>query len=122
MFRLADVYLMYAECKCRAAGGGSYSNTDGLQQLNYVRTRAGLSPLASYDLDDILDERARELYFECHRRSDLIRFGKFTSGSYLWDWKGGVYEGRGVEDKFNLFPIPTDDTNSNDKLTQNPGY
>lgn len=122
MFRLADVYLMYAECKCRAAGGGSYSNTDGLQQLNDVRTRAGLSPLATYKLDDILDERARELYFECHRRTDLIRFGKFTSGSYLWDWKGGVYEGRGVEDKFNLFPLPTDDTNSNDKLNQNPGY
>lgn len=56
MFRLADVCLMYAECKCRAAGGGSYSNTDGLQQLNDVRTRAGLSPLASYNLDDILDE------------------------------------------------------------------
>lgn len=122
MFRAADVYLMYAECKCRLAGGGSYSNADGLQQLNDVRARAGLSPLATYDLDDILDERARELYFECHRRSDLIRFGKFTSGSYLWDWKGGIYAGRAVDDKYNLFPLPSDDTNSNSKLTQNPGY
>lgn len=122
MFRAADVYLMYAECKCRLAGGGSYSNTDGLQQLNDVRIRAGLSGLATYDLDDILDERGRELYFECHRRSDLIRFGRFTSGSYLWDWKGGVYAGRAVDDKYNLFPLPTDDTNSNSKLDQNPGY
>lgn len=122
MFRLADVYLMYAECKCRLAGGGSFSNSDGLSQLNEVRTRAGLSPLASVKLDDILDERARELYFECHRRSDLIRFGKFTTASYVWDWKGGIYAGRGVDDKYNLFPLPSDDTNSNKKLTQNPGY
>ena len=120
MFRLGDVYLMYAECKCRLAGG-SNANADGLDQINAIRERAGLSKLASYDLQDVLDERARELYFECHRRSDLVRFGKFTSGDYLWDWKGGQYAGRGVDDHFNLFPIPTDDTNAG-KAKQNPGY
>ena len=73
MFRLADVYLMYAECKCRPAGGVSYSNTDGLQQLNDVRMRAGLSPLATYKLDDILDERARELRVPPPYRPDTFR-------------------------------------------------
>ena len=122
MFRLADVYLMYAECKCRLAGGNEYTDSDGRDQFNAVRTRAGLQAVPSFNLQDILDERARELYYECHRRSDLIRFGLFTSDSYKWDWKGGIYEGRGVDDKYKLFPLPADDINSNSKLTQNPGY
>ena len=80
------------------------------------------SEVTNYNLDELLNERGRELYWECWRRSDLVRFGKFTSKDYLWAWKGGVYEGTGVDEKFNLMPIPANEINSNDKLIQNPGY
>ena len=70
---------------------------------------------------DLLDERARELALEGWRRSDLIRFGKFTSG-YNWAWKGGVKNGKDMPAHLALFPIPQSDRNSNSKLEQNPGY
>jgi hypothetical protein len=91
---------------------------------NAVRARAGLPALAAadYTLDNLIDERGRELYWECWRRSDLIRFDLFTTGDYLWAWKGGVYEGRAVDKKFNLMPIPAAEVNSNSKLSQNEGY
>ena len=74
------------------------------------------------DLDFILDERARELIWEGFRRTDLIRYNRFTTSDYLWAWKGGVKNGSAVADKFNLFPIPVTDILANPKLTQNPGY
>ena len=74
------------------------------------------------NLDFILEERARELAWEATRRTDLIRFGKFTTGSYLWPFKGGVKEGRAVEDFRRLYPIPASDLNANPNLIQNPGY
>ena len=70
---------------------------------------------------DLLDERGRELYQECWRRNDLIRFGKFVSG-YTWQWKGEVKEGRDAESYRTLFPIPTQDLQANTNLTQNEGY
>ena len=70
----------------------------------------------------ILDERARELTWEGHRRTDLIRFDKFTGDDYVWPWKGGVKEGTGVEDYRILFPIPNTDLTANPTLEQNPGY
>ena len=73
-------------------------------------------------LDFILDERGRELYWEATRRTDLIRFGKFTGGDYIWPWKGGVKEGVATDSKYNLFPIPSSDIIANPNLTQNPGY
>lgn len=117
VFRYADALLMEAECAKRGATG-----VDGLAAFNAVRVRAGLEQVKDYSLDEILDERARELYQEGWRRNDLIRFGRFTSAAYLWDWKGGVKEGRGVDAHLNLFPIPSNDLNSNDHLVQNPGY
>lgn len=117
VFRYADALLMKAECELRGATGAN-----GLAAFNQVRQRAGLSAVDSYTLDEVLDERARELFQEGWRRNDLIRFGKFTSGEYVWDWKAGVKEGRGVDDHFNLFPIPANDLNSNPNLEQNPGY
>lgn len=60
-------------------------------------------------LDFVIDERARELYGECHRRTDLIRFGKFSGGSYIWEWKGGVKAGSSTDGHFDLFPIPAAD-------------
>jgi hypothetical protein len=73
-------------------------------------------------LDFILDERARELNFEGHRRTDLIRYGKFTGGSYLWPWKGNVKDGTAIPDHYNLFPIPLKALEANPYLTPNPGY
>jgi starch-binding outer membrane protein, SusD/RagB family len=60
--------------------------------------------------------------WEGHRRTDLIRYGQFTTGTYLWAWKGGVASGTGVDSKYNLYPIPADDLAANPNLTQNPGY
>ena len=116
MMRYADVLLMAAECHKRGA------SIEGLEALNAVRERAGLAKVSNYTLQDVLDERARELYLECWRRNDLIRFGLFTSGDYVWQWKGGVKEGASVDSHFNLFPIPDSDRLANSNLQQNPGY
>lgn len=125
MFRLADVYLMYAEAQKRAGTGGDDATAIGY--LNQLRERAygntsGNITSGEYTLDYILNERGRELQWECHRRTDLIRFGKYTSDSYLWAWKGGVKDGKPVEDYRNLFPIPSTDLIANPNLVQNPGY
>ena len=115
MMRYADVLLMAAECAARGA------NIDGLTAFNQVRARAGMPAANGLSLNDILDERGRELYQECWRRSDLIRFGVFTSG-YIWQWKGNVKEGKDVESHRTLFPIPDSDRLANTGLEQNPGY
>ncbi|WP_312185894.1 RagB/SusD family nutrient uptake outer membrane protein, partial [Sphingobacterium sp.] len=78
--------------------------------------------LANISLDDILNERVKELYWEGFRRSDLIRYGKFTGDNYLWPFKGGVLSGQGVAAYRNLFPIPASDIIANSNLVQNPGY
>lgn len=121
IFRLADAYLMYAECNLRGAGG---SNTTALQYVNALRTRANAPTigLGELNLDFLLDERARELHWECHRRTDLIRFGKFSGGSYVWPWKGGIAGGTATPSFRNLFPIPANSIAANPKLKQNLGY
>jgi hypothetical protein len=121
LYRLADVYLMYAESALRSGTG---SLTLALQYVNAVRNRSNASSISLSDLtlDFILDERARELNFEGHRRTDLIRYGKFGGGSYLWPWKGGVKEGAAIPVTYNLFPIPFTALGANPNLTQNPGY
>lgn len=116
VFRYADALLMKAECAARGA------SVDGLAALNAVRKRAGLGEVASYELAEVLDERARELAQEGWRRQDLIRFGKFTTADYLWQWKGGVKAGKAVGSHMNLFPIPETDKNANANLVQNLGY
>ncbi len=124
MFRLADVYLEYAEAVLR---GGSGSIDQALTLVNDVRTRAFNGPSGNISasdltLDFILDERARELLWEGHRRTDLVRFGKFTDSDYVWAWKGGTKEGRSVSSNFNIYPIPSNDIGANPNLVQNPGY
>ena len=124
MFRLADAYLMYAELVLRGAGG---SQSDALTFVNMIRTRAygdTSGNISSNDLtlDFILDERARELHWEGHRRTDLIRFGKFTGGSYVWPWKGNVPNGAPTPNFRRLFPIPSPAIAGNPSLQQNPGY
>lgn len=127
LFRLADVYLMYAEAIVRGGMGGSTS--DALGYINAIRDRAyvvdAVGELASWsavDLPFLLEERGRELLWEAQRRTDLVRFGKLTSADYLWAFKGGVKEGAGVDVKYNIYPIPADDINANPNLSQLADY
>lgn len=124
MFRLADVYLMYAEATLR---GNSGSTSKAVSLVNDIRERAyGTTSenISSSDLtlDFILDERARELYWEGHRRTDLRRYGLYTGSQYTWAWKGNDPNGTGTQEYFELFPIPASDVNSNSNLEQNKGY
>jgi hypothetical protein len=120
LYRLADIYLMYGEAVSRGGTGGDIATALGY--VNSLRTRANGNSVSSINTDFFLDERARELSWEATRRTDLIRYGKFTSGSYLWPWKGGVKDGKSVDDFRNLFPIPANDIVANPNLVQNPGY
>jgi len=125
VFRLADVYLMYAEAVLRGGTGGS--TTDALGYVNEIREKAfggatGDILPGQLTLDFILDERARELWLESYRRTDLIRYGLFTGNTYVWDWKGGVLAGATTDKKYNLFPIPDADRTANPNLLQNDGY
>jgi starch-binding outer membrane protein, SusD/RagB family len=121
LFRLADAYLMYAECVLRGGGG---SASDALTYVNNVRTRSHAPAITAgeLNLDFILNERARELNLEGHRRTDLIRFGKFTGGSYVWPWKGNSVNGVSIPSTYNVFPIPQTALEANLNLSQNPGY
>jgi hypothetical protein len=125
MFRLAEAYLIYAEAVLRGGTGGSA--TQALTYINNLRQRAygntsGNISANQLTLDFILDERARELQWEGKRRTDLIRYDKFTTSAYLWPWKGGVKDGVAVAATRNIFPIPAPEINTNPNLIQNPGY
>lgn len=125
VFRLSEMYLIYAEAVLRGGTGGDA--TTALNYINLIRTRAygnasGNISSGQLNLQFILDERGRELYWEGHRRTDLIRYGILTNGAYLWPWKGGVSSGTAVDSKYNLFPIPASNLVANPNLTQNTGY
>lgn len=126
LFRLPEMYLIYAEAVLRNPSAGTAAQA--LTYINNIRTRAYNGSLAGnitagqLTLQFILDERARELYWEGFRRTDLIRYGLFTSSTYLWPFKGGVKAGAGVPSFRNLFPIPDADRSVNPNLAQNPGY
>ncbi len=123
LFRLAEMYLIYAESVLRGGTGGSTATA--LQYINLLRIRAygnSSGNLLSITLSDILNERMRELYWEGFRRTDLIRYGQFTGSTYLWPWKGGVKNGTGVDAHYALFPIPAAEIIANPNLQQNTGY
>ena len=125
-FRLGEIYLNYAEAVLRGGTGGDRATA--LKYIYDLRKRAytddSKAVIADADLklDFILDERGRELFYEAQRRTDLIRFGKFTSNDYVWPWKGGSATGTGVASYFKVFPIPSDDMGTNTNLIQNEGY
>lgn len=125
LFRLPEMYLIYAEAVLRGGSGGDVGTA--VQYINKLRERAygntdGNITSGELTTDFVLDERARELYWECFRRTDLIRYNRFTTSAYLWPWKGGVKNGRAVEDWRNLYPIPSSDITANPNLEQNTGY
>lgn len=124
IIRLAEVYLNYAEAVLRGGTGGDRATA--LNLVNQLRTRAygntsGNITDGQLNLDFILAERSRELYWEGTRRTDLIRFSRYTN-NYNWPWKGGVQNGTSVDATKAIFPIPNNIIVINPNLTQNPGY
>lgn len=124
VFRLADAYLIYAEAVVRGGGG---TRATALGYINALRQRAFSDTThnivdAQMTEDFILDERSRELLWEAHRRPDLIRYGRYTGGTYLWAFKGGVAAGTATEAFRDLYPLPASELVANPNLTQNPGY
>ncbi len=125
VFRYADAYLTRAEALYRQG-----KMADAVNDINVVRERAygdasGDKTVADLNDDFLLNERGREFYFEGQRRTDLIRFGKYTTGGegeYLWQWKGGDFNGTSIGSYRNLFPIPSEEISANPNLVQNPGY
>lgn len=125
LFRLAEAYLIYAEAYVRG-GGGSVDFAVGyinlLRQRAYGNTSGDISAATlNGNPNFILEERGRELYWEGHRRTDLIRFNQFTSNG-VWPWKGNVPSGATTPSYRNIFPIPTADLSANPNLQQNQGY
>lgn len=123
LMRSAEAYLIAAEADAHMNNGVT---TDCAKYINALRDRAHKAQkLNSYNLDQILDERSRELYWEGFRRTDLIRYGYFggdKSGQYLWEWKSGSQNGAGIPAYRNLFAIPASDMTANPNLKQNPNY
>lgn len=117
MIRLGEIYLIYAEA-CMNLG---QANT-AMPKLRELSERAGVQAPTSITTDFLLEERARELMWEGHRRTDLIRYGKFTSSSFLWTYKGGSFSGQGFDDYMKIFAIPASELAANPELHQNPGY
>lgn len=123
LMRAAEAYLIAAEADARINGGTTTSA--GANYINALRQRAHATTKDSYSVDQILDERSRELYYEGFRRTDLIRYGYFggdKSGQFLWDWKAHSPNGAGFAEYLNIFALPAEDVNANPKLKQNPGY
>ena len=120
VIRLAEIYLTAAECNVVGNVGDASA---ALEYVNLIRRRAGLENWTLTDLtaDNLLDERCRELYQENCRRTDLVRFNKFTGSAYIWNFKGGVKDGTSIASTLNLYPIP-DTVVKLAGYTQNPGY
>ncbi len=122
IFRYADALLMRAEANFRLNNLAA-----AVTDINAVRTRAygdasGNITTAQLNEKFLLDERGREFYYEGHRRTDLVRFGQFTTGTYRWAWKGGVFAGTQTSAHLNVYPIPAEEIAANPNLKQNPNY
>jgi len=124
LIRLAEIYLNYAEASLRGGGGDlnlATSKINELRERAYGSTSGNINS-SDLDLDFVLDERSKELYWEGQRRTDLVRYGYFTSSGFLWPFKGDSPGGTSVGEYRNLFPIPANQLSINPNLTQNEGY
>ena len=124
MFRLAEMYLIYAEADARL-NGGKVTSSEAKGYIKALRDRAGVAMPSDENLtiDWLLEERARELMLEGHRRTDLIRYDYYTKMSFPWPYKGGIKDGKINLPEFRkLFPIADSDLEANANLKQNPGY
>ena len=116
MLRLGEIYLSAAE----AALNGGGSTADALKYVNYIRERAGMPAYSNINLTELRRERQRELYTECTRRTDLVRYGQWISG-YNWNWKYHAPEGTDFPARLAVYPIPAVVIKDNG-YTQNPGW
>jgi len=121
IFRLADAYLMRAEALFNMNDPLAVNDVNKVRERAYGNTDGNITS-AQLTAQFLLDERGREFYYEGQRRTDLIRFGQFTNGTYLWQWKGGTYIGSQTSSHLNLFPIPGDEVSANPNILQNPEY
>lgn len=122
MFRLAEMYLIYAEAQARL-DGGTTTDSKAMGYIKELRDRAGVTTPSSINLDFILKERACELMWEGHRRTDLIRYGYFTAMSYPWPYKGGIPDGKVALPSYRtVYPLLQSDLSENSNLVQNTGY
>jgi starch-binding outer membrane protein, SusD/RagB family len=124
VFRLGEAYLIYAEAFLRGGGGTqaqAVTYFNALRERAYGNTTADITG-TQLTLDTLLAERGRELLWEAHRRTDLVRFGEFTGNKYVWAWKGNVLAGQATDAHFNLYPLPASELIANPNLKQNPGY
>lgn len=121
LFRAAEAYLNAAEAALHTADA-----TKAKTYMDAIRKRAHAVVNSSYTLDDVLDERAREFYFEGIRRPDLIRYNRFGGIDviYGWEGKGGNSSANGAafEKYKNVYPIPSVEMMANSNLTQIEGY
>jgi len=124
VFRLGEAYLIYAEAALRGGGSRAQALTyvNALRERAYGNASGDLPDTTALTLDFILKERGRELLWEAHRRTDLVRFGKFTGPGYIWAWKGGVMAGQTTDGHLDLYPLPQSELIANPNLKQNPGY
>ena len=126
MIRLAEIYLIYAEA-CLRQGSGAPAQQYMAQLAERAGVDYGFDKLGSWDneaRDWFVAERARELLWEGHRRTDLIRYGLFTSDEYLWPFKGGEESvlGQKFDDYKKLFAIPASQIKANPDLKNPVGY
>lgn len=118
LFRLAEIYLTRAEAMWRLNVGDK-----GLADLQQVQSRAGKTNLSKTVTEQtLIDEWCKEFYMEGRRRSDLNRFGLYTGSKYLWSYKGGQKNGKGVDSHFWIYPIPAGEVSGNPNMSQNPDY
>ncbi len=121
IYRLTEMYFNKAEALMRQNGGAATS--EAVELINESKSRyfteedwpTEMYTAASLTLDELLAERGREFIFEGKRRTDLIRFGKFTTGSW-WD------KIPDSDDHVTIYPIPYRQVQTNPNLEQNPGY
>jgi hypothetical protein len=118
IFRYADVLLTKAEAILR---GATATNGDTPASLiNQVRDCSSAPHVTGTPtLNELLDERGRELFCENWRRNDLIRFGKFEDD---WGFKNKINPSAKTNKNLRVFPVPTGMLNTNTNWTQNPGY
>ena len=129
VFRFADVLLMKAEALWRNG-----MDAEALALVNQIRVRAGVAELTtldgplSFDLaggdvsgGELFSEIGREMFYENHRRQDLIRWGFFTDVD-KWALPYNNPDVLVTDDYTTLFPIHRDQRDANPNLLQNPGY